>query len=51
MFNGLLPSTFSASTTQVMVDLMTAISPVIVLIIGVLAGAIIIEIILSVARK
>lgn len=51
MFAGMLPSYFTASTTQVIVDLITALSQPITLILGILAGTIILEVILTSHRK
>ena len=51
MFTNLLPSYFIASTTAVMVDLLSGLSPYVILIIAIIGTGILIEVILHSHKK
>jgi len=50
MFDTILPTNFIASTTEILGDFMSGLSPYLFLIIGVLIGAVVIEIIIGAIR-
>jgi hypothetical protein len=46
-----LPASFAASTTQVMSDMISDLSPFIYLVLGVILAAVVLEIVIGVLRK